>query len=82
METEEFMDHLLSITKEITEQRGKTISWLQYAVKGQIGYSFLPEKEEQYKVMEEIIERAMEKDQSYSRGQISDLLFEVVHRTP
>lgn len=58
---------------------GKSLQWFHYAQKNTIGFSMEPKKDEQYQLLEEITEEAHKQFPSYTKGEIADELFKMVH---
>ena len=70
---------LLKEAGQATKEIGKPIQWLQYAVKTRYSYRLLKNKNKQLEVLERILTSVSAKYPKYTRGQIADILSELVN---
>ena len=66
------------LAKEAKNLR-KSLSWFRFAKKTKKGYRFLAHKEAQWKILQEIVKKVVNKYPDYSTGQIVDMLSELVN---
>lgn len=67
--------------KELDAQ-GKDWKWLTYLKKHKSKYEFLDGKDSQFAILEKVLRKATKKFKVYNQGEISELLSEIVSKTP
>ena len=80
MTNKKIKEELLAEVKKESEKIGKNISWFQFAKKRkERGLTFLKNRDPQFNILMDIIEKFIKKYPKFNRGQIADLLSDLVN---
>lgn len=75
------LEDISQIAKELTVKKGVTVDFLKFAKRAALGYVFFKKKKSQEDLLNEIVQKSLEKYPGYTTAQIAELISELVNTT-